>query len=56
MPDHDTDHADVEHDSRFPSGEWTGFFLQPTFYTGRVKMTLVLTFRQGMLSLTGRAQ
>jgi hypothetical protein len=43
----------VEQDSRFPSGPWTGFFLQPAL-PGRHWMELGLTFRQGTLSGEGR--
>jgi len=42
----------LEHDGRFPSGEWTGFFLQPPS-TSRQWMQLRLTFRQGTLSGDG---
>jgi hypothetical protein len=38
----------VEQDSRFPSGPWTGFFLQRPS-TARHWMELRLTFRQGTL-------
>jgi hypothetical protein len=37
----------LERDGRFPSGPWTGFFLQPA--TVRRRMQLHLTFRQGAL-------
>lgn len=43
----------VESDSRFPSGEWKGFFLQPGI-TGRNWMELTLTFRSGAISGEGR--
>ncbi|MFO0951855.1 MAG: hypothetical protein U0835_12030 [Isosphaeraceae bacterium] len=43
----------VEADSRFPSGPWTGFFLQPGL-TGRQWMELHLTFRAGTLRGEGR--
>lgn len=42
----------LEHDGRFPSGEWTGFFLQPPS-TSRHWMQLQLTFRQGTLNGEG---
>ena len=38
----------VETDPRFPSGPWTGFFLQP-IVPGRHRMDLTLTFRRGTL-------
>lgn len=38
---------DLETDPRFPSGRWTGFFLQPAFPPGRHQMELHLTFRAG---------
>ena len=37
---------DLEQDSRFPSGPWKGFFLQPVL-PGRHWMELNLTFRRG---------
>jgi hypothetical protein len=43
----------LEQDSRFPSGPWKGFFLQPT-RPGRHWMELNLTFRQGILNGDGR--
>ena len=43
----------VEEDSRFPSGSWTGFFLQPIL-PGRHWMELSLTFRQGTITGEGR--
>jgi hypothetical protein len=45
--------ADLETDPRFPSGPWTGFFLQPLL-PGRHLMELRLTFRQGVLVGEGR--
>jgi hypothetical protein len=44
----------VESDSRFPSGEWTGFFLQPEIPPGRHPMDLLLTFRAGQIHGEGR--
>lgn len=44
---------DSETDPRFPSGRWTGFFLQPPI-PGRHLMELRLTFRQGELTGEGR--
>jgi hypothetical protein len=43
----------LETDPRFPSGPWTGFFLQGEI-PGRHLMELRLTFRQGVLSGEGR--
>src|SRR5687768_16933045 len=43
----------VESDERFPSGPWTGFFLQP-LREGRQWMELHLTFRGGSLRGDGR--
>ena len=43
----------VEQDSRFPSGPWKGFFLQPT-RPGRHWMDLQLTFREGNIRGEGR--
>jgi hypothetical protein len=45
----------VETDPRFPSGAWTGYFLQP-LVPGRHLMELRLTFRQGTLTGEGRDQ
>ena len=44
--------VDLELDGRFPSGEWTGFFLQPPS-TSRHWMQLHLTFRAGVLTGQG---
>ncbi len=38
-----------EQDSRFPSGPWTGFFLQPALPPGRHPMDLNLRFREGTI-------
>jgi len=43
----------VEHDERFPSGPWTGFFLQK-LGSGRHWMELHLTFRSGKITGDGR--
>jgi hypothetical protein len=43
----------LETDPRFPSGPWTGFFLQRSV-PGRHRMELHLTFRQGSLTGQGR--
>ncbi len=49
----DPTNADLETDPRFPSGPWTGFFLQPVL-PGRHRMELHLTFRQGSMTGEGR--
>ena len=43
----------LETDPRFPSGEWTGFFLQPVL-PGHHWMELHLTFQLGILKGEGR--
>ena len=43
----------AETDSRFPSGPWRGFFLQPNI-PGRNWMDLVLAFRNGIIRGDGR--
>ena len=43
----------VEPDSRFPSGPWTGYFLQPKL-PGKHWMELRLTFRDGTMTGEGR--
>jgi hypothetical protein len=45
--------VDLETDPRFPSGPWTGFFLQPLI-PGRHLMELRLTFRNGEIKGEGR--
>lgn len=45
---------EAEQDQRFPSGEWHGFFLQPSFFAGRIKMSLCLTFLNGRVSGEGQ--
>ncbi|HEY1377976.1 MAG TPA: hypothetical protein VGF55_14345 [Gemmataceae bacterium] len=47
------DAGDLESDPRFPSGPWTGFFLQKLI-PGRHLMELHLTFRQGTITGEGR--
>jgi hypothetical protein len=42
----------LETDPRFPSGPWTGFFIQP-WIPGRHTMTLDLTFRDSCLEARG---
>lgn len=43
----------TEADPRFPSGPWTGFFLQPDL-PGRHWMELRLDFREGVMTGEGR--
>jgi hypothetical protein len=43
----------LETDPRFPSGSWTGFFLQPLI-PGRHLMELLLTFSRGTIKGEGR--
>ncbi len=45
--------TDLETDPRFPSGPWTGFFLQKAI-PGRHLMELHLTFSAGVLTGEGR--
>jgi hypothetical protein len=45
--------VDLETDPRFPSGPWTGFFLQKLI-PGRNMMEMRLTFRKGELAGEGR--
>jgi hypothetical protein len=45
--------ASLETDPRFPSGPWTGFFLQ-RLIPGRHQMELSLTFRNGAMTGAGR--
>ena len=45
---------DLETDPRFPSGRWTGFFLQPDSPGRRYMMEIHLTFRNGALNGEGR--
>ena len=44
----------LESDSRFPSGEWIGFFLQPSISRDRRRMELGLTFSAGNFTGEGR--
>jgi hypothetical protein len=44
---------DLETDPRFPSGPWTGYFLQPRL-PGKHLMELRLTFRHGTMTGEGR--
>lgn len=48
-----TEPATRETDPRFPSGPWTGFFLQPQL-PGRHLMELRLTFQSGVMTGEGR--
>jgi len=43
----------IETDDRFPTGPWTGFFLQPVL-AGKHWMELSLSFRQGTIQGEGR--
>jgi hypothetical protein len=43
---------ELETDPRFPSGKWTGFWLQ-RFFIGRQYMTLNLTFASGVVKGQG---
>ena len=45
--------AETETDPRFPSGKWTGFFLQKEV-PGKHRMDLILTFSNGVLTGEGR--
>lgn len=47
------DPASLETDPRFPSGPWTGYFLQPLI-PGRHLMELKLTFQAGEMTGEGR--
>src|SRR5262249_31559241 len=42
----------LETDLRFPSGPWSGFFIQP-WIPGRHTMTLDLTFHDGLIEAQG---
>ncbi len=44
----------LEQDSRFPSGPWKGFFLQPHLKSGRSWMDLHLSFSNGSMRGEGR--
>ena len=50
-----TDHSsNVESDPFYPSGPWTGFFLQnPPLPPGRFRMSLHLTFSEGLIDGEG---
>ena len=51
MAPHETQPSET--DPRFPSGRWTGFFLQPG-RPGKHWMELLLTFHQGSVTGEGR--
>ena len=53
MAGEETPELDLETDPRFPSGAWTGFFLQ-RIIPGRHWMELELTFRDGRMTGAGR--
>ena len=44
----------LETDSRFPSGEWFGFYLQPSVSRDRRRMNLSLTFQTGAFTGEGK--
>ena len=44
----------IETDDRFPSGEWTGFFLQPSYLSERATMELTLSFHKGLIRGEGK--
>src|SRR5438045_2855017 len=48
-----TPSPNLETDARFPSGPWTGFFLQKS-HPGRHLMEMRLTFQNGVLTGEGR--
>lgn len=50
---HKSENPHLESDPRFPTGPWTGFFLQPPL-PGRQQMELHLTFVQGTMTGEGR--
>ena len=51
----DPNPIDLETDPRFPSGRWTGFFLQTQGpHPGKHQMELLLNFRQGSMTGEGR--
>ena len=55
MPESRTDHRPrTETDPRLPSGEWVGFFLQPTLTSARQGMELTLHFAAGRVRGEGR--
>ena len=48
------DDRELETDPRFPSGPWTGFFVQKVPIRGRFDMELILRFRDQVLTGEGR--
>ncbi|MCI0681328.1 MAG: hypothetical protein L0Y71_04420 [Gemmataceae bacterium] len=48
-----TEPSALESDPNFPSGPWTGFFLQPQL-PGKHRMELHLAFQQGVMTGEGR--
>ena len=48
------DPASLEADPNWPSGPWTGFFLQTHIPAGKHRMDLSLTFQQGVMTGEGR--
>lgn len=46
--------AALESDPNWPSGPWTGFFIQTLAPAGKHRMDLRLTFQQGVLTGEGR--
>ena len=55
MKDDDKTPEAPETDERFPSGEWTGFWMQRSMYRGeRSWMELLLTFSGGIVRGEGR--
>jgi len=49
----DSQSQNLEADPNFPSGPWTGFFLQPQL-PGKHRMELHLTFQNGVMTGEGR--
>jgi len=46
--------SNFETDTRFPSGEWIGFWLHKTAFEGRQAMSLALSFTRGKLTGEGK--
>jgi len=53
MPLDPQEPSPLESDPNYPSGPWTGFFLQPQL-PGKHQMELRLTFQQGVMTGEGR--
>ena len=49
----DSESAGLESDPNFPSGPWTGFFLQAHIPAGKHRMDLRLTFQSGVMTGDG---